>query len=143
MGMHPTNPGRPGSELIADLSTRRYDNAFFFAGAIDVRGDELTMPVDELRRIGVVKDLDRDWLAFSQTDQRSWDLAIVADSADGLVLSDIDQHGADSQTHFRWSGLDRRRCGCRGHRHRVLRNGRGWEHETTPGQGASQQKLPS
>ena len=89
MGVHPTNSGRPGSELIADMSTRRHHNAFFFAGSIDFRRDELSMPMDKLRSVRVVKDLDRDRLPFPQTDQGSWDFAIVADCAYGLVLSDV------------------------------------------------------
>jgi hypothetical protein len=40
-----------------------------------------------------------------------WDLANVADCADGLVLSDFDKDWADVQGHVRWSALDRRRCG--------------------------------
>src|SRR6202040_2795732 len=84
-------------------------------------------------------------LALAQTDQRSWDLAIVADCADGLVLSDVDKDRADVQGHVCWSGLDRRRCGRRGHWHvhRILRRGKGWEHQTTSSQSASEQKPPS
>src|ERR1700722_6064408 len=65
MGMHPTNPCRPGSELIADLPTRRHHDAFFFAGSIDFRGDELSMPMDKLRGVRVVKKLYRNLLALA------------------------------------------------------------------------------
>src|SRR5258708_16588314 len=65
MGMHPANPDRPRGELITDLPTRGDHNAFLFAGAIDLRRNELTMPMDKLRCVGVIKDLYRDWPALS------------------------------------------------------------------------------
>src|ERR1700722_9918876 len=64
MGMYPTNPGRPGSELVADLPTGRHHNAFFFAGSVDFRRDELSMPMDELRGVRIVKHLYRNLLAL-------------------------------------------------------------------------------
>ena len=65
MGMHPADAGRSGRELIADLPAWRHHNAFFFAGAIDFRWDELSMPMDELWGVGVVKYLYRNLLALA------------------------------------------------------------------------------
>src|SRR5260221_7383869 len=45
VGVHPANPGRLRRELIADLPTRRNNDAPLFPSAIDFRRNELTMPM--------------------------------------------------------------------------------------------------
>ena len=94
----------------------RNDQALLFRRAIDVGRNDLAVPVNEFRRIRVVEQIDRDRHAFAQADQRSRDLAVVADGADGVILRDVGQHRRDAQRYVGGSGRHRNRLRpeCRG-----------------------------
>jgi hypothetical protein len=89
VGMNPADSSWPRSELISDLVARRHHDALLFAGAVDLGGDELAVPMYELGTVSIVIYLDRDLFAFAQPDQGSRDLTIVTDGTDSLVFRDV------------------------------------------------------
>jgi len=46
-------------------------------GAVNINGNELAVPVQLLRRVGVVVDIDYDLFAFGEADERTWKLSVV------------------------------------------------------------------
>ena len=55
------------------------------------------VPVNEFGGVGVVEQVDGDGGSFTQADQGAWNLTVVTDGADGVILRDVDEHGRDAQ----------------------------------------------
>ena len=56
---------------------RRDERRAFLGGAIHIARDHLPVPVHQLRRVGVVVDIDDDPLPFREAQQRSRKLAVI------------------------------------------------------------------
>src|SRR3974377_215529 len=53
--------------------------------------------MDQLRRVGVIVDIDEDLLAFFEAQQRAWELAVVKRRRDNMFRRQLDQTGRDAQ----------------------------------------------
>ena len=76
-----TESGGLGGERNSARAVGRNEGSALFGGAVDVRRDELSMPVELLGDVGVVVDVDGDGLSFFEPKQRAGKLAVV--SGDG------------------------------------------------------------
>ena len=61
----------------------------FFHGAIDLGGHELTVPMQQFWRIGVVVDVDDNPLAFCQAQQRARKLSIIERGGNNLIQTKL------------------------------------------------------
>ena len=66
--MHEARAGWPRSQAVAQVPVSRDRQALLFLHAIHFRGDDLPVPMHELRRIGVVEQIHGDRDAFAQAD---------------------------------------------------------------------------
>jgi hypothetical protein len=98
----PARACRLGREFHTKVAVRRHKRAAFFLGTVSLDRNEHAVPVDELRRVGVVEDVDGDRLALFHTQQRPGNLAVIADGLDGLAWRDLvgDRPDADGVIHF-------------------------------------------
>ena len=80
--------------------------------AVDVDRNELAVPVQLLRRIGVVVDIDNDPLAFHKTQQRSGKLTVIECRRHNVLRRQFDQSGSDAQRIVGLFGTYRRRGTC-------------------------------
>ena len=80
--------------------------------AVDIGRNELAVPVQLLRRIGVVVDIYNDTLAFHQTHHRSGKLTIVECRRHNVLRRQFDQSGRDAQRIVGLFGTCRRRGTC-------------------------------
>ncbi len=71
VGVIPAAAGGAGSELEAAPAVRRDEGRAFFFGAVHLGRNEHAVPVDQLRRVGVVDDIDRDRLALAHAQNRA------------------------------------------------------------------------
>jgi hypothetical protein len=81
VGVIETIAGRLGDEADASASVRRNKRRALLGGAIDVGGDELAVPVQLLRRVGLIVDIDGDLLAFFKASRGpgNWPLYVVVE----------------------------------------------------------------
>ena len=56
------------------------------------------MPMQLLRRIGIVENIHRHLLAFFEADERTGELTVVRDSREDLVRRNFDGSGLDMQS---------------------------------------------
>jgi hypothetical protein len=75
---------------------RRHERRTFLGGAVHVAGDHLPVPVDQLRRVGVVVNIDDDPLPFPEAQQRSRKLAIIEGGRNDVLGRQLDEPGSDS-----------------------------------------------
>ena len=64
------------------------------------------MPVHQLRRVGVVVNIDDDPLPFLEAQQRSRKLAVIERGRDDVLRRQLDQPGSDAQRVVRLLGSD-------------------------------------
>ena len=76
---------------------RRHERRAFLGGAIDVARDHLPVPVHQLRRIGVIVNIDDDPLPFLEAQQRSRKLAVIERGRDDVIGRQLDQPGSNAQ----------------------------------------------
>ena len=69
---------------------RRYKRRALFPGAIYFRGNEHAVPMDKLRRVRVIDDLDRNPLARPHPQHRSGCTAVVADRRQNVRAVEFD-----------------------------------------------------
>ena len=62
----PARPDRPRLKSVLAAAVRGDDRRSFFLGAIHFGSDELPVPVDKFRHVGVVVHVDGDALAFAK-----------------------------------------------------------------------------
>lgn len=55
------------------------------------------MPMNELRSVGVVVNIDGDTLAFLETQQRTWKLPVVEGSRDNVLGRQLDEPRCNTQ----------------------------------------------
>lgn len=67
-----------------------------FRGAVHIRRQELPVPMQLFRRVGVIVDVDDDALSLRKTQQRPGKLAVIELGRDGCVRTEFDQAGADA-----------------------------------------------
>src|ERR1700693_2161232 len=71
--------------------------ALLFRSAIYGRRDNLTMPMDQFRRVRVIEQLHGHRDALMKADERSGNCSVISDGADGVLFGNIRQHGTDAQ----------------------------------------------
>ena len=78
----PARPDRPRLKRVLAAAVRGDERRSFFLGAVHVGSDELSMPVDKFRHVGVVVHIDGDALAFAKAQDGSRNFAVVSDRLD-------------------------------------------------------------
>jgi len=89
--------GRPGFKRDAAAAMGRDEGRAFFGCAVDVGGDELAVPVQLLRRVGVVVDVDRHAMAFFEAKKRAGKLAVVGGQREDAVGREFNRFGGDGE----------------------------------------------
>ena len=75
---------------------RRHEGRAFLGGAVHVARDHLPVPVHQLRRIGVVVNIDNDLLPFLEAQQRPRKLAVIEGGRDDVLGRQLDEPGSDA-----------------------------------------------
>jgi hypothetical protein len=96
-GVRPLERGRV---IVATLE--------LFGSAIHGHRNDLSVPVNQLGRVRIIKQVNRNRNALTQPDKRAGYRSVVSECRDGMPFCDIGQHSADPQSHI---GRTRRR-GC-------------------------------
>ncbi len=91
MRMVETETGRTRCEHDAPHSARRDERRSFFRRAINIRRNELSMPMQLFRGVRIVLHFHRHRLAFFEVQQRSWELTVIADRRDDPFRCDFDR----------------------------------------------------
>src|SRR5215469_911863 len=71
---------------ISQMAVGGNYQALFLQRAVHVRGNDLPVPVHQLWRIGLVEDIHDRRHAFMQANQRTRNLPVIAEGADGVVV---------------------------------------------------------
>ena len=87
-------------------AVRRHERRAFLGRAVHVARDHLPVPMDQLRRVGVVVNIDDGALPFLEAQQRSGKLAVIERGGDDVVGRQLDQAGCDAQRVVRLLGRD-------------------------------------
>jgi hypothetical protein len=95
--MNEAGAGGLGREFISKMPVGWNFQTLFFGSAIHRRRDNLAVPVDELRSIGVVEQINDRRKAFPKANDRPGHGAVVSGSADGVLFGDIGQHSPNAQ----------------------------------------------
>src|ERR1019366_3592657 len=103
MGVHETGSRRLRRQLIPDMAMGGGFKALLFSRPVYGRRDNLTIPVDELRRVRIVEQIDGRGDALAKTDEGSRDSSVVSESADGVTFCDIRQYRAYAQCEIGWA----------------------------------------
>ncbi len=90
-------PAGRGCELDALAAMGRDNRRTLLLGAVDVGWDEQPVPVDELRRIGVVDDFYGDGLAFAHAQDGAGGGAVVADGGEDVGPVELDGDRRDAE----------------------------------------------
>ena len=103
-------------EVDAAHVTRRDVWRAFLGGAVNINGHELTVPVQLLRGVGVIIDVDDDPLTFGEAEEGPRKLSVVEGGRDNVLRRQFNQSGADAQAIvrlFRHRRDGKRRHGAR------------------------------
>ena len=92
-----TQPRRPGHEVDPAHAAGRNVRGAFFCSAIHRGGQELAVPVQLLRRVGVVVDVHHHRPALFQPQQWPGKLAVVGAGRNDVVGRQLHQAAADAQ----------------------------------------------
>jgi len=87
MDVVPTRTGGLSCKRIAPAVARLNVRRTFFMGAIHLWRNVKAMPVNELRKMRVVHDVDSHFLAFRHTKQRPRYLVVVSQRFNGMAMS--------------------------------------------------------
>ena len=90
-------PRRPRSKCDAARSMRRNERRALFRRAVHVYRNLLPAPVQLLRRIGLVVNIDRNRLPFPESQQRSGELAVVRCYQHDAIRRELDGLHRDGQ----------------------------------------------
>src|ERR1700690_3580419 len=98
-----------GSELNSTHTVRGDEWLPFLHRAIHIRRNELTVPVQLLRRVRVIVPFHDRWLPLFETPPRPWELAVICDRRDDVFGCDFDRSCANGQNivrrvRIRWRG---------------------------------------
>src|SRR4029077_3968403 len=96
---------RSGCEHDAPLAMRRNERGTLLRSSVHVGRDLLTMPVQLLRRIGVVGHIHRDLLTFLEPKQWPRELSIVRSDGNDSFGRDLNWRHFDAQGIVCGSGL--------------------------------------
>src|SRR5207237_6668357 len=99
---------RPGREHNAPLAMGRNKRRSFLGGAVHVGRDLLTMPMQLLRRIGVVEHVHRDLLTFFEPKQWPGELSIVRSDGNDSLGRNLNRRRLYAQRVVCGSGRPRR-----------------------------------
>lgn len=97
MRMVPAATERARGELEASPSTRGNEWRTLFLGAVDVGGDEHAVPMDKLRSIGIIDDLDADPLTRAHAEYGAGGGAVVTDGRENVGAVQFDGDGRDAK----------------------------------------------
>src|SRR5206468_9208232 len=75
--------------------------ALLLRGSVHRGGNDLPVPVDQLRRVCLVEQINGYGDSLAQANQRSGHRAVVSDGAYGVSFRDVGQHGADTEGQIR------------------------------------------
>ncbi len=89
--------GWSGYEGDAAAPVWRHEGRALFRGAIDIGRDGLAVPMDLLRPVGVIVDVDGDALAFFEAQQRAGELTVVVGDGDDAIGRELDGRGGDGE----------------------------------------------
>jgi hypothetical protein len=92
-----TETGRPRRERNAAHSVCRDEGRPFFLCAVNIRRDELPVPVELLRCVRIVVHVDGHPLALFETKQRPGELTVVGDCGEDVLGRDFDGTRFDAQ----------------------------------------------
>ena len=81
-------------------------------GAVDVARDHLAVPVNEIRHVGIVVDIEHGSLPLLEAQQRAWKLAVVERRRHDVIGSQFCQAGRDPQGVVGLLPVALRECGC-------------------------------
>jgi hypothetical protein len=107
-------PGRAGCEGDTPHTMGGDKGRSLLRGAVHIRRQELPVPMQLFRRVGVIVDVDDDALSLGKTQQRPGELAVIELGRDGCVRPEFDQAGADADRIIRRLVQDRSRGSRRG-----------------------------
>src|SRR5580704_3781528 len=88
---------RPRHKRNSPAAMRWDEGRTLFSRSVDIRRDELSMPVELLRRIRVVANVDRDPFSFLQAKQRTGKLSVVVGDRDDSIRRQFDGCGGDCE----------------------------------------------
>src|SRR5262245_21723045 len=87
---------RFGCESNTPLAMSRNVRCPFLGGAVDIGRDYLAVPMQLLRRVGLIETIYRALAAFFKADQRSGELTVVGDGGKNLIGSDLNRGRLDA-----------------------------------------------
>jgi hypothetical protein len=115
----PAGAGWCGCELVSAIAVRGDRRSVFFLDSVDFGGNEETVPVDEFGRVGVVDDVDGDWLALLHAEDGAGRGSVVTDGGEYAVGGEFDGDRGDADGDGRGIG-----AGCGGRRGAGVRAGK-------------------
>ncbi len=88
---------RVGNKRNAAAAMGSDEGRAFFRGSIHIGGNELPVPVQLFRPVGLVVNVDSHWLAFFQAQQRARKLAVVGGRGDDAIRSELNGLDRDGE----------------------------------------------
>jgi len=134
VGVIPARARGPRRELEAPPLVGRNQGRAFFFGAVHFSGNQKAVPVNKLGGFGVIDYVHGHGDAFAHAEDRARRRAVVADSADDAIGSELDGNGRDFEHDVGFARLLRRSSGryvilhLLGHRLRLRLGGEEFGH---------------
>src|SRR5580704_18360867 len=97
----PTKTRRPRRKTVAPLSACRDHRRALFHGAVFARWNPQSMPVHNLRRVRIVHNINRDWLAFRPANQRPGNAPVVRNRLNYLFGRNLQLERRNLKPHVR------------------------------------------
>src|SRR5580658_1302139 len=91
----PAGTGGTNDEGISLRGVRRNERRALLRRSINFGCNEETVPMNQLRFLCVIEDVDGHFLAFAKTENRARDGTVVADGLDDFVWSDLEFNRGD------------------------------------------------
>ena len=105
----PAEAGRLRRERIACARAGSDHRRAFFHRTVDLRGQEQTVPVDDLRIGGTIANCDRHFTPFSHAQQRTGNLSVIGDGLDLVFGRGFKHAGRNLERDVRLRSGGRRR----------------------------------
>ncbi len=90
-------PRGPWDERDAAASMRWNKRRALLRGAIDIGRKKLSMPMQLLRRVRLIVNVDRDWLAFFEAKQWPGELTVIGSGGDDVFRRQFHRRHGDGQ----------------------------------------------
>src|SRR5580698_6637276 len=97
---------RPGNEPDAAAAPRGNERSALLGSAIYVGGNELPVPMQLLRRVGLIVDVDGDRAPFLEAEQRTGELAVVGGSRENAIGRQFHRLYGDGERVVRRAGFN-------------------------------------